>query len=86
MILLIDFDSLDFCAYFSKPMPVELNEERQINETDYYFKLNYNKKSNKNEALYVFYDLQKKKVRLIDSESSHHMDILLVKMNLLIIF
>ena len=58
MILFIDFDSLDFCIYFSKPMPLDLNEERQINETNYYFKLNYTKKSEKNEVLYIFYDLQ----------------------------
>ncbi len=58
MILFINFDSLDFCVVFSKPMPIELNEEKEVNQTNYYFKLIYNKKSEKKELLYIFYDFQ----------------------------
>ena len=56
MIFFIDYYDLDSCIYFGKPMPVELNQERQINETDFFFKLNYVKESNKNEILYIFYE------------------------------
>lgn len=69
MILFIDFDSLDFCVVFSKPMPIELNEEKEANQTNYYFKLIYDKKSEKKELLYIFYDFQKEGELIIQCQN-----------------
>ena len=58
MILFIDFKQTDVGAFFLQPKPIEINGERQINETDCFFILNYTKSSEQNEILYIFYDVE----------------------------
>ena len=43
-------------VYFTKTKTVELNEENFLIGSYYMFKLNYEKKSDHNETLYIFYE------------------------------
>ena len=76
MILFIDYGELDVVMYFVNPIPIKLNEEREINGTNAYFKLNYTKKDNQNEIIYIFYELENENswVQIASEERIMHED------------
>lgn len=62
-ILLIDiqdFDDYESYIYFVEEVPLQLNEEKKVNEEiSPFYKLHYEKKSDKNEVFYLFYEREK---------------------------
>ena len=79
MILFIDFVQTDVGTFFLEPKPIEINGERQINETDSLFILNYTKSSEENEMLYIFYDVEEPTYLDIECSKSSGRDVLLRK-------
>jgi hypothetical protein len=79
MILFIDFVQTDVGTFFLEPKPIEINGERQINETDSLFILNYTKSSEQNEMLYIFYDVEEPTYLDIECSKSSGRDVLLRK-------
>lgn len=70
LILLIEFkNENEIESFFTTPNTIELNEEKEFNETNSFFKLNYEKKSNISEMLYIFFEKDNYEKILIEIKS-----------------